>query len=302
MGFVFDIKIGTLIPGKSAETMIPALNAVGFESYQLRFDPDVAALDFEEYAQRILAVLDGRAVNYAIYGNTLTDADVRHGVETLIRNAPRLHCGAIGLFAGGNPAKTIPDTIAEWKAVFDPLCELAQAHGVKLALEGCGRGWKGGSDNLAYCPEAWDLLFDAVKSPALGLEWEPCHALEVLADPIPQLRRYAPKVTHLHGKDGTVAWDVIRDYGINGIHPYMWNRTPGFGDTNWADVFTILLQAGFSGSCDIEGYHDPVHYEDMEWTSQVRALRYLKDCRGGREYWAGPTEYRGYQGPRHPDK
>ena len=295
---MIDIKIGTLIPGMSAETMIPQLNAVGFESYQLRFETDVVALDFDEYARRISAVLDGRAVNYAIYGNTLTDGDVRRGVETLIRNAPLLNCGAIGLFAGGNPDKTVPDTIPEWKAVFEPLCEMAEAYGVKLALEGCGRGWNGGSHNLAYCPEAWDLVFDAVKSPALGLEWEPCHALEALADPIPQLRRYAPKVVHLHGKDGTVAWDVIRDYGINGIHPYMWNRTPGFGDTNWSNVFTILLQAGFSGSCDIEGYHDPVHYDDMEWTSQVRSLQYLKDCRGGREYWPGPTEYRGYQGTR----
>ena len=103
---------------------------------------------------------------------------------------------------------------------------------------------------------------------------------------------------HIHGKDGTVAWDVIREHGIHTSHPYCWNRTPGFGDTNWSDIFTILLQHGFTGACDIEGYHDPVHFDDMEWTAQVTSLDYLKRCRGGIEYFYGPEEIRGYQGKR----
>ena len=52
------------------------------------------------------------------------------------------------------------------------------------------------------------------------------------------------------------------------------------------------------GSIDIEGYHDPVHYDDMEWTSQLTSLEYLKRCRGGINLFDGPTEYRGYQGKR----
>lgn len=106
------------------------------------------------------------------------------------------------------------------------------------------------------------------------------------------------KVVHVHGKDATVAYDVVREYGIRGIHEFAWNRTPGFGDTNWADIVTILIQNGFEGAIDIEGYHDPVHYDDMEWTAQVTALNYLKRCRGGIQYTCGPCEYRGYQGKR----
>jgi sugar phosphate isomerase/epimerase len=37
----------------------------------------------------------------------------------------------------------------------------------------------------------------------------------------------------------------------------MRNRTPGFGDTNWNDVFTILLQSGYKDFVDIEG---PIEY------------------------------------------
>ena len=54
---------------------------------------------------------------------------------------------------------------------------------------------------------------------------------------------------------------------------------------------------GYQGFIDIEGYHDPVHYDTGEWSAQLRALNYLKDCRGGREY-IDCAVYRGYQPPK----
>ena len=62
----------------------------------------------------------------------------------------------------------------------------------------------------------------------------------------------------------------------------------GFGDSNWADIITILRMAGFVGSIDIEGYHDPVYRDVLEMTGQVHALNYLKGCRGG-TYVPNPT-------------
>ena len=58
-------------------------------------------------------------------------------------------------------------------------------------------------------------------------------------------------------------------------------RTPGFGDTNWTDVISELRLAGWTGSIDIEGWHDPVYRDALEMTGQVHALNYLKSCRGG---------------------
>ena len=180
-----------------------------------------------------------------------------------------------------------------------PVAMVAEEYNIKIGFEGCGRrGWYGGSTNIGYCDEAWELMFDAVPSQALGLEWEPSHIIERLGDPIMQLRHWADRVVHLHGKDCTIDWDIIKRYGIEGPKEVVHSRTPGFGETDWSKIFTILLQAGFNGSCDIEGYHDPVHYDDMEWTAQVTSMEYLKRCRGGIEYFAGPTEYRGYQGTR----
>jgi sugar phosphate isomerase/epimerase len=125
------------------------------------------------------------------------------------------------------------------------------------------------------------MIFNEIPSPALGLEWEPCHQMVSLVDPLPQLRQWVHKVFHIHGKDASVFWDVIRTKGIRSGLPYVYHRTPGFGDTNWTDLITILRLGHYRGAIDIEGWHDPVYRDDLEMTGQVRALDYLKECRGG---------------------
>lgn len=297
---MFDITIGTMIPAVSAITMIPQLNELGFESYELDFNGvKLSGFDFDSYGEKLQSVLDGRRISACgTYRNPILNADDRKELTILIKNLKKLNCSVMGTFAGGNPELSVPANIPGYVNTWKPLAELAGENGVKIGFEGCGGGWHGGSHNISYCSASWELMFSAIDTPVLGLEWEPCHALERLADPIPQLRRFAKKIVHIHGKDATVAWDVLRDYGTDSGMAYIWDRTPGFGDTNWADIFTILIQNGYTGGCDIEGYHDPVHYDDMEWTAQVTALDYLKRCRGGIDYIPGPTEYRGYQGTR----
>ena len=74
---------------------------------------------------------------------------------------------------------------------------------------------------------------------------------------------------------------MIREKGICSGEQYVWHRTPGFGDSNWTDIISILRMNGYQGTIDIEGFHDPVYKGTLEYTGQVRALRYLKECRGG---------------------
>jgi sugar phosphate isomerase/epimerase len=95
-----------------------------------------------------------------------------------------------------------------------------------------------------------------------------------LIDPMPQLRKYIKKIFCLHGKDATILWDVIREHGVRGPEQFAFHRTPGFGDTE-------LRRGGFTGSIDIEGWHDPVYRGELEMTGQVHGLNYLKKCRGG---------------------
>jgi sugar phosphate isomerase/epimerase len=132
-------------------------------------------------------------------------------------------------------------------------------------------------------------MFDALPMDNLGLEWEPCHQLVCLIDPLPQVRKWGRKFFHVHGKDATVRWDVIREHGVFGRLPFVQMRTPGFGDSDWTRVISELRFAGSRGAIDIEGWHDPVYRGDLEITGQVRALEYLKECRGGATYAPNPA-------------
>jgi sugar phosphate isomerase/epimerase len=90
-----------------------------------------------------------------------------------------------------------------------------------------------------------------------------------------------PKIFHVHGKDATIHWDLLRQHGRVGPVRYWYHRHPGFGDSNWTDIISQLRLHGYKGCIDIEGWHDHVYKDELEMTGQVHALHYLKQCRGG---------------------
>ncbi len=104
-----------------------------------------------------------------------------------------------------------------------------------------------GDWNIAHTPRAWELMFDALPMENIGLQWEPCHQMVKLIDPLPQLRKWVKKIFNVHGKDATVLWDVVREHGIDGPLPFAFHRTPGFGDSNWTDIISVLRGGGFTG-------------------------------------------------------
>jgi sugar phosphate isomerase/epimerase len=170
------------------------------------------------------------------------------------------------------------------------LAQRAADKGVRIAFENCAMDgdWRRGDWNIAHDPAAWTRMFDAVPMDNLGLEWEPCHQMLTLIDPLPQLREWVGRIFHVHGKCATVKWDVVRKHGIHSPEPFAFHRTPGFGDCNWTDIVSELRAGGFKGSIDIEGWHDPVYRDELEMTGQVRSLHYLKACRGG-DFIPNPT-------------
>ncbi len=284
-----DIRIGTLVQAEhQAAEYIREILPHGFESFELTFRHHVGDIDLPQLADEVcgtLAAAGGDAVISAlgVYGNPLTDEATAADMGRLIEAAELFGCRVVCGFAGRLPGKSVPNCIPHFQEVFLPLTRLAEERGVRIALENCDMGgtWDTGDWNIAHAPAAWEMLFEAVPSEALGLEWEPCHQMVSLIDPLPQLRQWVSKVFHVHGKDATVMWDVIRRRGIRGGEPYVYHRTPGFGDTNWADVISILRLGGYRGAIDVEGWHDPVYRGPLEMTGQVRALNYLKQCRGG---------------------
>jgi len=299
-----DIRIGTLVgAGMQAPEHIRQILPHGFESFSLTFWQTCEGIDFKKLAREVNAVLeDSDAVisSIAIFGNPLEseaiDKETLTGWRKCIDNAHLFGCDIVAGFTGRMRGKRIDESMKAFKRVWTPLAKRAADKGVRIAFENCDMGgtWASGDWNIAHNPTAWEMMFDAVPFDNMGLEWEPCHQMVSLIDPMPQLREWAPRIFHVHGKDATIHWDVVRKYGVHSsmhgdvalpgqvqtVPPFAYHRTPGYGDSNWADIISVLRQAGFQGSIDIEGWHDPVMCGELEMTGQVRALNYLKACRG----------------------
>lgn len=285
------IRIGTLVnKGEKNPEYIRQIVGYGFESFSITFWKTLGNVDLVKLADGVRAALDGTGAvisSIGVFGNPLEtgeeDVASLRGWEALIDHAHLFGTDLVCGFTGRLRGKSIDESIPRFKEVFGELASRAAGKGVRLAFENCSMGgnWKTGDWNIAHNPDAWKLMFDAVPLSNLGLQWEPCHQMVSLIDPIPQLREWAPKVFHVHGKDATILWDVVRKHGIGGNKTFAYHRTPGFGDSNWTDIITILRQNGYKGTIDIEGWHDPVYKGDLEMTGQVRGLNYLKECRGG---------------------
>ncbi|SDW04268.1 sugar phosphate isomerase/epimerase [Paenibacillus sp. CF384] len=284
-----QIRIGTIVGGRDAVQVIPQIAQHGFESYSLSFGQSTSGIELKETAKMIedLAAQHNFVISsVGVYGNPLTgegdNADTLASWERLIDHAHLFGTDIVAGFTGRLTGLSIEASIPKYTEVFGELSRRADGNGVRIAFENCAMGgsWHSGDWNIALNPSAWELMFNAIPSDNIGLQWEPAHQMDSLVDPIPQLRKWVDKVFHVHGKDATIAWDIVREYGLRGPKRFVWDRTPGFGDTNWSDIMTILMQANYKGTIDIEGWHDPVYKDELEMTGQVHALHYLKQCRG----------------------
>jgi len=296
------IRIGTLVKGKPDGNLTPAQYIArilphGFESFSLMFWQTLGDADLKRLAGEVKEALgDSGAVisSLGMFGNPLEtqplDRETADGFEKLIDHAHLFETDIVCGFAGRVRGKSIPDSMPRFKEVFAPLAKRAADRGIRIAFENCSMGgnWQSGDWNIAHNPPAWQLMFDAVPAENIGLEWEPCHQMVELIDPMPQLREWWQKVFHVHGKDATIHWDMVRKYGIGGAKPFAFHRTPGFGDSNWTEIISELRRHGYTGSIDIEGWHDPVYRDELEMTGQVHGLNYLKRCRGG-DYVPNPA-------------
>jgi sugar phosphate isomerase/epimerase len=297
---LLDIRIGTMVqanlddPAGYVKQILP----LGFESIQPFFWQTLGGKSLPQFAHEIRdAIGDADVIvsSIGVFGNPLEDEERDRETlaawETVIDNAHLLGTNIVTGFTGRIRGKPIEASLPRFREVWGRLAKRAADKGVRIAFENCAMGgnWAAGDWNIAHNPDAWEIMFNELPNDNLGLEWEPCHQLVYLIDPLPQIRKWTSRLFHVHGKDATVRWDVIREHGIFGRVPFVQMRTAGFGDSDWARVIGELRLAGYRGTIDIEGWHDPVYRGELEITGQVRALQYLKECRGGSTYVANPV-------------
>ncbi|MCL1796046.1 MAG: sugar phosphate isomerase/epimerase [Clostridia bacterium] len=288
-----QIRIGTCIPGRHADAWAPNLARAGFETLSVNFHMSLEGIDIAKQGPRIQSAAresGAEITTIGYYCNAIQFDEHRRTLERVIDTAHLYGAHIVSTFAGAFEGRPVEESFSRFGEVFRDLVKRAEDNGIKIGIENCPMGgeWRSATCNIGFNPKAWERMFNEVNSPALGLEWEPAHQLAQLIDPIPQLRKWAHKVVHLHGKDATVDRRAVEDHGI--LMPgddYALSRMPGFGDTNWRDIFFILYMAGYEDDVCVEGYHDPFYSNEWEMTAQLHALKYLKWCRGG-DFAANP--------------
>lgn len=283
-----QIEIGTCVPGPRAMEWLPHLLPLGFECVSLNFHMTLDGMDLARFAEEVRPVLNEAGVRVAslgFYCNPVENPDHVRTLEHCIDMARLFGAPMVSTFAGAYEGEPVEKAVPKFGEVFRELARRAADRGVKIAIENCpmGGSWQRCTCNIAFNPKSWEMMFSEVPDEHVGLEWEPGHQSIQLIDPVAQLRRWAPtgRILHIHGKDCSVDRAAVAEYGVFGAVDFAPQRTPGFGDTDWRDIFSILHASGYESDICIEGYHDPIYRGEWELTAQKHALSYLRWCRGG---------------------
>lgn len=277
----------------------------GFKCLELSAWPG-SFLDADKISDRDLEnmVTELRAKDIEIsalgyYPNVLDpDAGVRKETRRYLVKvfdlASRLKVGVVSTFAGRDPSKTVADNIPLFAEAFKPLCKEAEARGIRIAIENCpmmDRTTMQGI-NIAYSPEIWDAMFDAVRSDALGLEIDPSHMVWLGIDYVEAVRCYGKRIFHVHAKDMEIDRRSLSRSGIYGQafgkveglgHGWWRARTPGWGEVNWPKFISALIEVGYNGNVDIEHEDDVFAYAnrvgDIEHEAEI-VDKYGKEKKG----------------------
>jgi sugar phosphate isomerase/epimerase len=198
----------------------------------------------------------------AYYPNNL-DPDTRAREEAhdhlrrLVDAAQRLGVRLVCTFAGADPARPLEENLDEFRRVWPPLLGYAEERGVRIAIENCPMvfdrsRWPGGT-NLAYCPAAWDAMFEAVPSPALGLNLDPSHLHWLGVDVERAVRDYGARILHVHAKDTEIRRDELHRRSVLSLGVgWQAGRIPGRGEIDWAGFVGALRDAGYDGVLSVE--------------------------------------------------
>lgn len=165
-------------------------------------------------------------------------------------------CGAgvvTAIARRADATKSVADNIPAFRDVYSKVATLADGKGVRVAFENWPSfgGYPLQGRTLAFTPDAWEQMFDAVPGTALGLEFDPSHLYWQGIDHLAALRKFASRVYHVHAKDTEVFPDRRNAVGIYGDGWWTY-RIPGLGEIDWPKFIAGLHNINYAGGVCIE--------------------------------------------------
>ncbi len=262
------MKLGLLtaaFPRRTLEEIAVWSAGAGFEALEVHCGPG-GHLDVESFDPgAVRALLAGHGLEIsalAYYPNNLDPDDAAreaaHGhLRRVIDAAARLDVGVVCTFAGADHRAPLADNLERFRRVWPPLVGYAEERDVRIAIENCPMvfspdRWPGGT-NLAYCPAAWDAMFEAIPSAALGLNLDPSHLVWLQVDYERAVRDYGERILHVHAKDTVVRSDGLYRSSILSLGVgWQVARMPGRGDIDWGRFVGALREVGYDGVISVE--------------------------------------------------
>ncbi len=270
--------VSAILPDLSLEGVVQFAASEGFSCVELMCWPKgraerryagVTHIDVVELTQaevvKVNDTLDAAGVSISglgYYPNPLAPDASESAVyidhlKQVIRAAEMLGVGLVNSFIGRDWTRSIDENWPRFQAVWKPLVQFAEDHGVRIAIENCpmlftGDEWPGGK-NLAYCPAIWRRMFEEIPSKNFGLNYDPSHLVWLQIDPIKPLWEFADRIFHVHAKDARVDRHRLDDVGTLATPlEYHTPKLPGLGDVNWSRFFSVLSDIGYDGPVCIE--------------------------------------------------
>lgn len=281
------MKLSILIP--YTEHHLGLAKRLRIRTIELRLGPEFpislreSGIDEAKRAADDLAARGIEVAALGFYRNMLSpDVEEREmdlaRLRQVMRLAPVFGAKVIGVFAGRLPDLGIEDNIPEFKRVWSPIAAEAEQHELKIAFENCTmfRGYPIRGINIAHTPHAYDLMFEAVPSSALGIEFDPSHLVKQRIDPVGFIRCYGERILHVHAKDHEWLPELLERHGCLSLRASR-DRHVGKGQVDWADCITALRESGYEGALSIEGEHDPeCHTPEEEEKGLADAVALLR--------------------------
>ncbi len=201
-------------------------------------------------------------------------------IKKVIDAASLLGLGLVNTFVGRDQTKSVEDNWPVFEEVWPPLVRYAEQKGIRIGIENCPMlfsldEWPGGK-NLAFSPEIWKRMFEAIPSPSFGLNYDPSHLVWQFIDPVRPIYDFRDRIFHVHAKDEKVSPDLLYQRGILGLKWHI-PKLPGLGSVDWSAFYSALTDVGYQGPVCIE-VEDRAYEGSLEDRKRalIQSKRYLE--------------------------
>ncbi|MGR9138889.1 sugar phosphate isomerase/epimerase family protein (plasmid) [Rhizobium leguminosarum] len=241
------------------EEVVDFAASAGFDAIEIDVGGHIKTPDRVEAAVVLARSRNLFVSSITYFGNQL-DAD--RAKREALRAKTAEFAGAIG--EAGVPIFVIfpgRDDTASDEANYDDFADFAngliaqtQSYGLTFAIE----NWPGPKDNfIGTTPRGWQELFQRIKDPRFGLEFDPSHLIRIGVDPYEAMATVKDRIAILHAKDTAIDPGSLQAVGYHGKGWWQY-KLPGLGLIDWPRFLRQARAAGFDGTWSIE--HEDAAY------------------------------------------